>query len=333
MSNIGVALPLDQLVLTRGRDFKWSFENLDASTPPQPIEFPAGRLYFELQTRGETNSAQEVTVTQATGGTYKLGFGEVLTAPIDFNDVTDNPHNLSGDITDALVALSTIGAGNVEVHPSSLIPVWEVELTLNAGHVLSEQLVNTLNTTLTALFNTFAGLLGVTVDFTIQDNLNLTVKVTSTRSFDEVGLITFAVDVTSTAITNALNAVADFVGVFDVLHVNFYWIHKYTVEFTGELGLAPQPALAVDDSALTGIDTPYVSVNVIEPGRAPLTLWDFDIDGTLAHLKIESQAADQIATRTGFQLVWLPDGEEAGGDPISEGFVKIQMPDSYIKGV
>lgn len=331
MSYIGVNLGTDQLVLTRGRDFKWSFENLDGSTPPQPVDFPAGDLFFELQTRGETNALQEVTVTQATGGTYILGFKDQWSPAIDFNDVTDNPHNLSGDITDALEGIPTIGAGNVEVHPSSLIPVWEVELTLNAGHVLSEQLVNTLNTTLTSLYNTFAGLLGVTVDFTIHDNLNLTVKVTSNRSFDEVGLITFVVDVTSTTITNALDAVADFLGVFNVLHVNFYWVHKYTVEFIGELGLQPQPTITVDDSLLTGIDTPSVSVEVLDPGRAPVTKWIFDINETLAHLKVESEAADQIAANTKFQLVFLPEGEAAGGDPIAEGFVKVQMPDAYVK--
>lgn len=331
MENIGVVLTPDQLVLTRGRDFKWVFENLDSSNPPQPIDFADGQLYLELQTRGETNAIQQVTVTQATGGTYILGFGGAWSPAIDFNDVVDNPHNLSGDITDALEGIPTIGAGNVVVSPSSLIPVWEVNLTLNAGHVLSEQMVNTLNTTLTSLYNTFAGILGVTVDFTIHDNLNLTVKVTSNRSFDEVGLITFVVDVTSTTIADALDAVADFLGVFNVLNVNFYWVHKYTVEFTGDLGLQPQPALAVDDSLLTGIDTPSVTVEVLEPGRAPLTNWYFDIEGTLAHIKVESEVADTIADRTEWQLVWLPDGETAGGDPVAEGFVKVQMPNAYVK--
>lgn len=331
MENLGVVLNPDQLVLTRGRDYVWAFANLDNSNPPQQIPFPAGQLYYELQTRGETNALQEVTVTQATGGTYKLGFGGSWTDPIDFNDVTDNPHNLSGDITDALNGIPALN-GNVNVLPSSLIPVWEVNLTLNAGHVLSEQMVNTLNTTLTSLYNTFAGILGVTVDFTIHDNLNLTVKVTSDRSFDEVGLITFVVDVTSTTIANALDAVADFVGVFNVLNVNFYWIHKYQVEFTGELGLQPQPALSVDDSLLTGIDTPSVTVEILEPGRAPVTKWFFNISGSEAVIKVESEEADQIPDRTAFQLVWLPEGEVAGGDAIADGYVKVQMKDAYVKG-
>jgi hypothetical protein len=45
---IGIALEADQLVLTTGRDFKWSFQNLDANGSPEA--FPAGSLFFELQT-------------------------------------------------------------------------------------------------------------------------------------------------------------------------------------------------------------------------------------------------------------------------------------------
>ena len=45
---IGVQLIPDRLVLTTGRDFRWSFENLDAND--QPEDFPAGELYFELAT-------------------------------------------------------------------------------------------------------------------------------------------------------------------------------------------------------------------------------------------------------------------------------------------
>jgi len=51
MAVIGVELQPVQLVLTKGRDFKWSFQNLDEDN--QPIDFPAGELYFEFAT-GET---------------------------------------------------------------------------------------------------------------------------------------------------------------------------------------------------------------------------------------------------------------------------------------
>lgn len=335
MAEIGLNLGTDSLVLTKGRDFKWSFQNLDNNR--QAIPFPAGDLFFELQTRNETNAIQEVTVQQATGGTYKLEHGGSWTAPIDFNDVTNNPQNLSGDITDALVALPTIGAGNVDVHPSTLYPVWELDLTVNAGKVLTEQLVNTLNVTLNNLYNTFPGLLGVTVDFTIHDNLNATVKVISNRTYNEVGLITFAVDVTNTVIANAFNAVASLVGLFSVIHVDFYWVHKYIVEFTGINGLKPQPKLGVDYSLLTGINTPSVSVEVLEPGKHPLTLWHFTIDGSLAHLKVESEEVDKIVDRTPWQLVFLTAGETPsptyqyqGGDPVALGITKIKAPNTWV---
>ena len=43
---IGVELEQVDLVLTRNRDFKWAFENLDANGIK--TAFPAGTLYFEL---------------------------------------------------------------------------------------------------------------------------------------------------------------------------------------------------------------------------------------------------------------------------------------------
>jgi hypothetical protein len=46
MAAIGIELPADSLVLTRGRDFKWSFENLDEDGTP--VDFADGTLYFEF---------------------------------------------------------------------------------------------------------------------------------------------------------------------------------------------------------------------------------------------------------------------------------------------
>lgn len=48
MAVIGVELEQDELVLTKGRDFRWTFTNLNASGAP--TNFPAGSLYFELAT-------------------------------------------------------------------------------------------------------------------------------------------------------------------------------------------------------------------------------------------------------------------------------------------
>ena len=48
MAVIGVELNQDQLVLTKGRDFRWNFVNVD--TAGAPIAFPSGTLYFEVAT-------------------------------------------------------------------------------------------------------------------------------------------------------------------------------------------------------------------------------------------------------------------------------------------
>lgn len=48
MSVIGVDLDPVELVLTKGRDFRWSFQNVDESG--NPISFESGSLYFEIAT-------------------------------------------------------------------------------------------------------------------------------------------------------------------------------------------------------------------------------------------------------------------------------------------
>lgn len=319
MSDIGLRPEGSTLVLWKGRDFAWNFELVDENK--QPVDFPDGQMYFELQTGGEHNALQRVTVTGANGGTYKLGFGGQWTDPIDYNDVVENPQNLSGDITDALNGIPALN-GNVNVQPSSLYPTWELDLSLKAGHVLTEQLVNTVNATINGFFATFEDLLGVDIDFTIHDNLNLILKITSTKSFDEVGLITFATDVTSTMIVNLFNSVSSLIGVFNVLHLDFYWTHTYQVMFINELGNDVQPALAVDDSDLDGVNGyEDVSVTIVKPGKHPLTFWYFEIEDSLAHIKIESEETDKIADRCLWQLVFLPDGEPAGGEGIDAGRV------------
>jgi len=132
VSVIGIELDPDQMVLTKGRDFKWGFENLDANGAS--TAYPSGSLYFQLDTGGQHNAKQEVHVMGATGGTYRLGVNGVYTSPIDFYDVTTAPHDIGGDITSALVATSTVGAGNVKVHPARLFPEWVISITLNTGN-------------------------------------------------------------------------------------------------------------------------------------------------------------------------------------------------------
>ncbi|AAN01759.1 hypothetical protein SEA_SOYO_3 [Mycobacterium phage SoYo] len=64
MADIGTRLDSDSLVLWRGRDFKWTFENLDASG--EPVNFPAGTLYFELQTSPKTEWEFDIVGAVAT---------------------------------------------------------------------------------------------------------------------------------------------------------------------------------------------------------------------------------------------------------------------------
>lgn len=323
MSTIGLALQSDILNLVRGRDFKWTFANLDENNEPTP--YPAGDLFFELPTGNQHNALQEVHVSAASGGTYAFTWDGETTTPIDYYDVTENPHGLNGDIQDALEDLPNVGAGNIDVHPAQLYPAWELTLTLNAGHVLSEQVVNVLNKSINDFYNTFDSLVGVDVDFVIHDSLNCTFKVTSLKSYDESGLITFAVDVIGTTLKNFLNAIVGMIGIFNAVHVDFYWNHVYQVEFTGELGLKPQPALEPDITHLTGLNGEQdVTVQVLKPGKARLTLWHFEIDGAYANIKIESEQADLIGNRTPWQLVWIAEGEPAGGDPVGFGRVNVQ---------
>lgn len=56
----------------------------------------------------------------------------------------------------------------------------------------------------------------------------------------------------------------------------------------------------------------------------PVLTWQFAISGSEAVIKIESEVVDTIPDRTKWQLVFLPEGEEAGGDPVAIGTVKVQ---------
>lgn len=440
MSDIGIRLNTDKLVLTRGRDFTWSFDNLDDSRPPQPVDYPAGELYFELDTGGEHNAVQEVKVSASDGGVYRFGFGGQTTADIAFDEVVQSSHDATPDITSALEALSTIGAGNVNVSPAKLYAVWELTLTLNAGNnerqqiifspgaagtykigysgvstvvltvdtanlgataaalqtalegltgigagnvqvtpivngyevefigaksntdmnqllasgigvdlafpgwfyglgfstvktttvvegtsKFTDSMVNTLNTSINQYFNSFEASLGVDLDYMVIDNLNTKVTATSLKAYAESDLATFQTDVTSTSIMGWLNSVSTFLGIFDTIHVDFYWNRVYQVELTGALGNKPQPALEPDFSDLTGLnDEQTVGVTILQPGLERFTKWPFEIDGATATMKIESVVADEMAAQVHWQLVFLPDGEAAGGDAIARGTVAVQ---------
>lgn len=430
MSVIGLDLEPDQLVLQQDCDFRWTFQNTDSAGAA--VNYPAGSLYLQLYTGGEKNALQRVTVSGATGGTYKLGLSGVQTTSINFYDVTAAPHDIGGDITAALSALSNVGAGNVKVYAAKLFPVWEISLTINSGNnekqkialpvgttggsfrlaygsnttgdiawnasaatvqtalqglagigsgnasvskldaltylvefigskaatnmdliaaygtgvgfaitgaatttiatttlvngssILTEPFVNTLNKTINDVFNTFDTLLGVDIDVFVTSATNVLLKVTGLNSYTESDALQWALNVTATLISGFLNQVAEFVGLSKTISISFYWNHVYDVEFIGTLANTPQPALVPDLSLLTGVTGKYINVEVLEPGKAPVTKWPFTISTSTASIKIESEEVNKIAPRTRWHLIFLPSGEAAGGDPIARGRVTVQ---------
>lgn len=79
------------------------------------------------------------------------------------------------------------------------------------------------------------------------------------------------------------------------------------------------------DNEGTPVDFPAGELFFELATDGPVTRWDFDINGALASIKVESEDVDKIANGTRWQLVWLPDGEAAGGDPLGLGKVKVQQ--------
>lgn len=433
MTVIGSDVSQDELVIQRRRDFVWNFEHLGADDEPEP--FPAGELFFELDTGGAHNCVQQVTLSRANGGTYRLGLGGGWSPNIDYYDSTNALSGMGVDISDAIEAVPAVGVGNVEVRSVSLVPEWRIALTLNAGvnevqlisidgatggqykltyglstsgviefddsaatvqaaieglvgagNVLvqgnnvdgytvefigtlantdvgqlgaiprgigfgltggllgfgllatvqvetitggtakmGEKLVNTLNNAINGFFDQFENLFGVDLDFVVSDTRNVSFVATSRRSYGEDELLTFGVDVTANALKSFFNGVSYFLGVFDTINVDFRWNHTYEVEFVNALGDRPVAALSVDSSLLEGADgDESVAVSVSEPGKERLTKWVFDLDETLASLKVESEEVDLILPRTKWQLVFMPDGELVGGEIVARGTVRVQ---------
>lgn len=80
MSTIGIKLEADTLVLTRGRDFKWTFENLDDAG--ELVDYPAGQLYFEFPKllTADVPKKWTFTISGATA-TLKVESAEANTVP------------------------------------------------------------------------------------------------------------------------------------------------------------------------------------------------------------------------------------------------------------
>lgn len=317
MALIGVNLGQDQLVLTRGRDFKWNFQNLDVSG--DPADYPAGDLYFELATGGEHNARQTYTIVGSTGGTYTLGLGA--------NDTAALPFNASQYVVQQEIeALPGVGVGNVAV-TAYYTPQWigVVDWTDSVG--LSPAVVELFNQTVTTTFQLMdfiTGGAGVYLSGSYSTS-SYQFRLTYKTSLLESEIINFVAGVIGTiigTINTALSGLEAFTGNIADMTLTYTEIRQYNIEFINELAQTPVAAMTLD-SSITGIDVSAV-IQQLAPGRAKYTYWNFDIVDDVASIKIESEEADAMASRTKWQLVFLPDGEEAGGEAVARGTVRVQ---------
>lgn len=75
-----------------------------------------------------------------------------------------------------------------------------------------------------------------------------------------------------------------------------------------------------DSGALLAFPAGDLYFEIYAGGEDPLN-WPFTIVGSRASIKVESEVADTVPARSLWQLVFLPDGETAGGDPVAHGTV------------
>lgn len=291
-------------------------------------------------------------------GDYKLSYGAHVTPTIPFES---DAAYIQGVLED----LAPIGAGNVEVtedgsggfyvefigalaetdvdHINGIArgltfrllggPLGlgvgtdvRVDTVVEGSSKIGEGVVNLLNDGINDFFNMFENLFGCDIQFTLTDTRNITYRCTGRREFKENELRTFLVDVTDTALKSFFNGIATFLGVFDTIHVDFHWNHRYQVEFINDKGNQAVSTLVVDQTDLTGVDDEQsVSVDVLQDGKARIVKWPFEIDGPVASVKIESEEVDMILPGVRWQLVFMPDGEDSGGVLIGRGKTVVQQ--------
>lgn len=318
MADIGVDLGLDQLVLTRGRDFKWVFTNLDDNK--EPTDYPAGDLFFELSTHGEHDGAGHIDIVGANGGVYTIGI-------VGGSTGGGLPFDASQEVVrQEIEGLTGIGTGNVSV-TGYFTPQWIFTVDWSDSMPLSAGVVELFNATVTTAFNALdfiTGGLGVTLDGHYETS-SFVFRLTYKGSLLQQELINFVAGVIAeiiAAINSALTAVEQFTGEIADLSAVYAPLRHFEYEFINGKALTPVNALTTT-SALTG-HSPTITAVQDAKGRAPFTIWAFDIDGPTASLKVESEDCDVIPARTKWQLVFMPDGEPAGGDAVARGIVKVQ---------
>ena len=309
-SMIGVELDPIPLIITKGRDFRWSFQHRDKDG--KDIAFPAGRLYFELQTGGASSSSQSIELDRATGGSFSVSLGGSRSAALPFDA-------RAAVVQAALEGLPSVGVGNVRVS-ADVTPVWLFTGSITGVTPVAGAVKGAVET----VFSAIPDILGVDVAFTFN-NPGYEISVTARRVFDESSFGTWTFNqaaVAGSAVQVALNKVFG----SGAVTVNQVYFPKrlFHVSFQGSLANSAVGALSADVSGLSGQRQAAVPL-VVTPGVSGVTLWEFTIAGTKASLKVESEAVDKVANRTHWQLVWLPAGEPAGGDPVARGVVRVQQ--------
>lgn len=313
MAVIGIELPQDTLVLTQNRDFRWTFENQDENGVA--VNFPAGDLFLEFQVGGQHNGRQTITLLRGSGGTYTLSLGGSPSASIAWDASALVVQN-------RLEALAEVGTGNVKV-TGNYVPQWIVVANFTSPVALSPGVVQTFNEIINNVFDGLEGLGAGKIDLNgVYTGSSFTLTVTYRGSLLEEEIVDFNISTVSSLINTALAAVSPFTG--NIASVTEFYSPKrvFKVEFINAKAETPM-ANIVPVSSLTG-STPTIGVVVDARGKDPVEIWPFDIVGAVATVDIESNQTNAMPARTVWQLVFLPDGEAEGGDPIGTGTVQRQ---------
>ena len=193
--------------------------------------------------------------------------------------------------------------------------------------ILNGRMMDTLSKKILEFFKLFDDAMPMALDFVIHSNTHFTVEARSTKGYTEIDLVTFDVIFNAASVMTFINNQVLLAGAVNTVTVDQYWNYEFDVEFVNGAGNKPHPQLVGDASLLTNSITeipltPEVNTSYVEQGLSEVTTWDFELDGHTATIKVESETADLVADNTYWQLVFLADGESAGGDPIGRGRVR-----------
>ena len=198
-----------------------------------------------------------------------------------------------------------------------------------------EQLVNIVNKTVNDFFNLFDTTLGLNIEFTVNNPTvlnptmtpSMSLVVTGLKAWKENTVQMFLLSNIISMLQDHLNGLLDWASVWTVVSINFAWNTYFNIEFVNGLKEWVVPALTFNAAGLTNDSnevTPAITVEVLEPGKDRFDRWHFDITGSTAVVKTESEVCDLVPQRTHWQLVFLPSGEPHGGEALALGTVRVQ---------